>query len=78
LNLIGQVQNLLNSTNFAAVNNILPANPDFTLPGGGNLLNGPYNVRGFAPRSISELGQPLAFTSAYPPRYISFGLQLAF
>jgi hypothetical protein len=46
VNLIGQVQNLLNRTNFAAVNNIMPASPDFTLPGGGNLLNGPYNVRG--------------------------------
>ena len=78
LDLIVQAQNLLNRTNFAAVNNIFPANPNFTLPNGGNLLNGPYNVQGFAPTTVSQLSQPLAFTSAYPPRYISFGLQLAF
>jgi hypothetical protein len=78
LELIAQVQNLLNRTNFAAVNNIFPANPTFTLPNGGNLLNGPYNVHGFAPRSVSQLSQPLAFTSAYPPRLVSFSLQLAF
>jgi hypothetical protein len=78
LDLIAQAQNLLNRTNFAAVNNILPADPDFLLPSGGTLLNGPYDVHGFAPISVSQLSQPLAFTSAYPPRYISFGLQLAF
>lgn len=78
LTLIAQAQNLLNRTNFAAVNNIMPADPNFILPNGGNLLSGPYDVKGFAPTSISQLGQPLAFTSAYPPRYISFGLQLGF
>ena len=78
LDLIAQAQNLLNRANFAAVNNIFPANPSFALPGGGNLLNGPYNVQGFAPTSISQLSQPLAFTSADPPRTISFGLRLAF
>ena len=78
LELIAQAQNLLNRTNFAAVNNIFPANPNFTLPNGGNLLNGPYNAQGFAPTSVSQLSQPLAFTSAYPPRLVSFSLQLAF
>ncbi len=78
LDVIAQVQNLLNRTNFAVVNNIFPADPNFTLPGGGNLLNGPYNVQGFAPTSVSQLSQPLAFTSAYPPRTISFGLKLGF
>jgi hypothetical protein len=78
LNLIVQIQNLLNQTNFAAVNNILPANPTFALPNGGSLLTGPYNVRGFAPTSVAQLGQPLAFTSAYPPRYVSLGLQFGF
>jgi hypothetical protein len=73
LNLIVQIQNLLNRTNFAAVNNILPANPTFALPNGRNLLTGPYNVRGFAPTSVAQLGQPLAFTSASPPRYVSLG-----
>ncbi|HTA43920.1 MAG TPA: carboxypeptidase regulatory-like domain-containing protein [Bryobacteraceae bacterium] len=78
VDLIVQVQNLLNRTNFAAVNNIFPANPSFTLPNGGNLLNGPWNVQGFAPTSVSQLGQPLAFTSANPPRIVSFGLKFAF
>ena len=78
IDLIVQVQNLFNRTNFAVVNNIFPADPNFALPGGGNLLNGPYNVHGFAPTSVSQLSQPLAFTSAYPPRYISIGLKLAF
>lgn len=78
LDLIAEAQNLLNRTNFAAVNNIFPANPDYALPNGGTLLNGPYNVSGFAPTSVSQLSQPLAFTSAYPPRYVSVGLKLAF
>jgi hypothetical protein len=25
-----------------------------------------------------ELSQPLAYAAAYPPRYVSFGLQLGF
>ncbi|HEY2380950.1 MAG TPA: TonB-dependent receptor [Terriglobia bacterium] len=78
LELIAQFQNLLNRTNFAAVNNIVPADPNFTLPNGGNLLNGPYTATGFAPTSISQLSQPLAFASAYPARYISFALRLGF
>jgi hypothetical protein len=78
LELMFQAQNLLNRTNFAAVNNILPADPNFTLPNGGNLLNGPYRSHGFAPSSVSQLGQPLAFSSAYPARYISFGLRMGF
>jgi len=78
LDLIAEAQNLLNRTNFAAVNNIFPANPGYALPNGGTLLNGPYNIQGFAPTSVSQLSQPLAFTSAYPPRYVSLGLRLAF
>jgi hypothetical protein len=78
LDFIAEAQNILNRTNFAAVNNIFPANPAYALPNGGNLLSGPYNVRGFAPKSVSQLSQPLAFTSAYPPRYVSVGLKLAF
>jgi len=78
LDVIAQAQNLLNRTNYAAVNNIFPANPAYTLPNGGTLLNGPYAVEGFAPTSVSQLSQPLAFTSAYPPRYVSAGLKLAF
>jgi hypothetical protein len=78
LDLIAEAQNLLNRTNFAAVNNIFPANPGYALPNGGTLLNGPYNIQGVAPTSVSQLSQPLAFTSAYPPRYVSLGLRLAF
>lgn len=78
LELIAQFQNLFNRTNFAAVNNIVPADPNFTLPNGGNLVNGPYDARGFSPTSISQLSQPLAFASAYPARYISFGMRLGF
>jgi hypothetical protein len=76
--LIVQVQNLLNRANFAAVNNNFPADPNYKLSNGGTLLNGPYNVQGFAPASVSQIGQTLAFTSTYPPRYISLGLKIAF
>ena len=79
LNVIAQAQNLFNRVNFAAVNNIFPANPNLVLPNGGTLLAGPFNnIGGFAPTTVSQLSQPLAFSSAYPPRYISFGLQLTF
>jgi len=78
LDVIAQAQNLFNRANFAAVNNSFPADPNYQLPSGGTLLNGPYRVTGFAPTSTSQLGQPLSFTSTYPPRYISFGLKLSF
>jgi len=79
LDAIAQAQNLLNHTNFAAVNNIFPADPGFALPNGGQLLNGPFNnIHGFVPTSVSQLSAPLAFTKAYPPRYVSFGLQMSF
>ena len=78
LNLVAQATNLINRNNFAAVNNNFPADPSFALPNGGTLLNGPYHVRGFAPTSPAELSTPLAFTKAYPPRQVSFALQLAF
>jgi hypothetical protein len=78
LDVIAQAQNLLNRTNFAAVNNNFPANPNYPLPGGGTLQNGPYRVEGFVPASVSQLSQPLAFTSAYPARQISLSLRLGF
>jgi hypothetical protein len=77
LEVIAQAQNLLNHTNFAAVNNNLPADPNYPLPHG-TLENGPYNVKGFAPVSVSQLSQPLAFTAAYPARQISLALRLSF
>jgi hypothetical protein len=78
LDLIVQAQNLLNRKNFAVVNDNFPADPNFPLPGGGTLANGPYHVRGFVPASVSQLSDPLAFTSAYPARQISLGLKGAF
>ena len=78
LDVIAQAQNLLNRTNFAAVNNNFPVDPNYPLPGGGTLGNGPFNVRGFAPDSITQLSQPLAFTSAYPARQVSLALRFAF
>jgi hypothetical protein len=78
LDVIAQSQNLLNRTNFAVVNNNFPADPNYPLPGGGTLENGPFNVRGFSPSSVSQLSQPLSFTSAYPARQVSLALRLAF
>jgi hypothetical protein len=90
LDLIAQAANILNHTNFNKVNNIFPntavtngagvttsalvSTPKGTV----DLLNGPYDYRGFAPSSPAELTDPLAFQSAAPPRQISFGLQFAF
>jgi hypothetical protein len=78
LQLTAQAQNLLNHTNFAVVNDNFPVNPDYPLPNGGTLENGPYNLKGFAPNSVSQLSQPLVFTSSYPARQISLGMRFAF
>jgi len=78
LQCIAQAQNILNHSNFAALNNNFPANPDYPLPNGGTLANGPYNLSGFRPTSVSQLSEPLAFTSAYPARQISLALRWAF
>jgi hypothetical protein len=78
IDLIAQAQNLLNRTNFAVVNNNFPADPNYPLPGGGTLQNGPFNVRGFAPTAVSQLSEPLAFTAAFPARQVSLALRLAF
>jgi len=78
LDFIAQAQNLLNHVNFGSVNNNFPADPNYPLPNGGTLANGPYNVKGFVPASVAQLSQPLAFTSAFPARQISLSLRLAF
>lgn len=75
---IAQSQNLLNHVNFAAVQNNFPADPNYPLPNGGTLANGPYNVSGFVPKSVAQLSQPLAFTTAFPARQISLSLRFAF
>jgi len=90
LRLIAQSTNILNHTNFTSVQNIFPntavtnaagvttsaivATPE----GNVDLLNGPYNFRGFRPSGPSQLTDPLAFKTAAPPRQISFGVELAF
>jgi Carboxypeptidase regulatory-like domain len=91
LEVIAQGTNLLNRANFNRVNNTFPdtavvdpvtgltASALVTTPEGVvNLLNGPYRYRGFVPTSAAELTTPLAFSSADPPRQLSFALQLAF
>jgi hypothetical protein len=91
LDVIAQATDILNHTNFSAVNNIFPdnavVNPSTGLTqyaivptGEGNvdLLNGPYRYSGYAPRSAADLSSPLSFASANPPRQISFALRLAF
>ena len=90
LDLIAQSSNILNHTNFTSVQNIFPntavtnaANVTTsavvsTPEGNVNLLNGPYNLKGFRPFGATQLTDPLAFKTAAPPRQISFGLELAF
>jgi hypothetical protein len=90
LNLIAQSSNILNHTNFTSVQNIFPntavTNSEgvttsavvSTPEGNVDLLNGPYNLKGFRPTGAEQLSDPLAFKTAAPPRQISFGLELAF
>ena len=62
--------NLLNHTNFAAVNDIIgsnPAAPDYN--------RGTFSLEGDKNRAP---GQPLSFTSAFDPRRFQFGLKVAF
>jgi hypothetical protein len=78
--------NLLNRTNFTGVNGIFPegtaalaaATP---FPNGGNLLNGPYNLRGVKALDFNGTVPgvtPLAFNSADVARQIQFGLRVSF
>ena len=79
LQLIAEATNILNHTNFNRVNNIFP--PAASVPTGSgtvNLLNGPYNFKGFVPNGPTHLTDPLAFQSAALPRQISFGVELSF
>ena len=78
LQITAQAQNLLNHTNFAAVNNNFPANPDYPLANGGTLENGPYHLSGFKPTSQVQLSDPLAYISSYPGRQLSLAMRLNF
>ena len=91
IDLIAQSSNLLNHTNFTSVQNIA-TNPTVTMnaanittsaiqstaEGNIDLLNGPYNFRGYRPVGAADVSNTLAFKTAAPPRQISFGLELAF
>jgi hypothetical protein len=81
--------NLLNRTNFTGVNGLFPIgsvaqalDPLNTLPNGGNLLNGPFNLHGVKSLDFKSgflPGQvPLAFNSADIARQIQLGLRLSF
>ena len=91
LDLIAQAADMLNHTNFSAVNNIFPdtavVNPVSgltqsaivpTQKGNVDLLNGPYRYTGFVPRSAVDLSSPLSFKLADPPRQISCALRFTF
>ena len=75
LDMLVEGTNILNHTNFSAVNDQLPADPSFALPNGGTLLNGPYHISGF---KTSDPSQPLAFKSAFDARQVQFGLKFIF
>lgn len=72
-----QGANILNHTNFSAVNDSFPTNPNPFQVGGQtvDLLNGPYDFRGIVGLDPS---QPLGFKAAFNPRQIQFGLKFAF
>jgi hypothetical protein len=78
--------NLLNHTNFTGVNGLFPAAnaaqaQATVFPNGGNLLNGPYNVRGVKALDFNGAipgSVPLAFNSADIARQIQFGLRVSF
>jgi hypothetical protein len=73
--------NVTNRVNFDSVNQFFPTVPGpVTLANGQvvNLLTGPYNLKGFVPKSVGDLGSPLSFQSANLPRQIQFGLKLVF
>ncbi len=72
-----QGTNLFNHTNFSAVNDSFPANPN-PFPVGGqmiDLLNGPYNFHGL--RGIDS-SQSLGFKAAFDPRQVQFGVTIVF
>lgn len=64
--------NLLNHTNFEAVNNFVGLNPKYLI---GPFAPGVFNVTG--DRNAPSTA-PLGFTSAFDPRRIQFGLKVAF
>jgi len=70
--LIFEAINLLNHTNFEAVNNFVGLNPKYLV---GPFAPGVFNATG--DRNAPSTA-PLGFTSAFDPRRIQFGLKIAF
>ncbi len=66
--LTAEATNLLNHTNFLAVNNVFPV-------GDPVLSTGPFNLSGN--KSLSP-ADPLGFTAASTPRQVQFGLRISF
>jgi hypothetical protein len=77
IDLLVQGTNILNHTNFSAVNDSFPANPNPFQVGGQtvNLLDGPYSFHGV--RGL-DASQPLGFKAAFDPRQVQFGLKVIF
>lgn len=77
LEFLVQATNILNHTNFSAVNDSFPANPHPFQVGGRtvDLLNGPYDFHGIAGLDAS---QPLAFKAAFDPRQMQIGFKFIF
>lgn len=77
LDFIVQGTNILNHTNFSAVNDSFPANPNPFQVGKQtvNLLDGPYEFHG---RRGLDPSQPLAFKAAFDLRQVQFGLKITF
>ncbi|MBZ5613732.1 MAG: carboxypeptidase regulatory-like domain-containing protein [Acidobacteriia bacterium] len=72
-----QGTNILNHTNFSAVNDSFPADPNPFQVGSQtvNLMDGPYSFHGI--RGL-DASQPLGFKAAFDPRHLQFGLKLIF
>ncbi len=64
--------NLFNRTNFAAVREIVSADPNHP-----DYQTGTVRLKGLRERDFRR-GDPLSFTSAFAPRQLLFGLKLAF
>jgi hypothetical protein len=82
LDVIADGSNILNRVNFNKVWDAFPAVQSLAIPDTGqtlDLLNGPYNLKGFKPVSKDQLqGHPLAFIGADNPRRVQFGLRVVF